>query len=123
MIKISMGKTLYLGDTFVQHIRQIPDVAPLRSFLHSNSLAKLPFATEEGESVSQVVKKWFEGFGEGDASLCCHMFTPACSYFGIYFPPFFSPLKPCLAWHFSSVLQLSGPPPSPCVVMPSGDRD
>lgn len=41
-----MGKTLYLGDTWVQHVRQIPDVAPLRSFLHSNPWAKLPFARE-----------------------------------------------------------------------------
>lgn len=31
-----MGITLYLGDTCVQHVRQIPDVALLRSFLHSS---------------------------------------------------------------------------------------
>lgn len=74
-----MGKTLYLGVTCVQRVRQIPDVALLRSFLHSNILAKLLFGTEEGESIFQVVKKWFERFGEGDTSLCCHMFTPACS--------------------------------------------
>lgn len=43
-----MGKTLHIGDIFVQHVRQIPDVAPLRSFLNSKPLAKLPFATEEG---------------------------------------------------------------------------
>lgn len=74
-----MGKTLYLDDTCVQHVRQIAAVALLKSFLHSNPLAKLPFATEEGESVSQVVKKWFERLGEGDASLCCHKFTLARS--------------------------------------------
>lgn len=57
MIKISKSKPLYLADTCVQHVRQIPDVALLRSFLHSNPLEKLPFATEEGENVFQVVEK------------------------------------------------------------------
>lgn len=79
MIKISKSKPLYLGNTCVQHVRQIPGVALLRSFLHSNPLAKLPFATEEGENFFQVVQKWFERLEEGDTSLCCHMFTPACS--------------------------------------------
>lgn len=49
-----MGKTLCLGDTCVQHVRQIPDAALLRSFLHSNPLAKLPFATEEGRVIFRL---------------------------------------------------------------------